>query len=164
MDAALAEHARDIDAAIREAKADPRPSMIGVRTIIGFGSPNKAGSAKAHGAPLGEDEVKLTKQNLGWPTLEPFFVPEEALAHMRGEVERGRQAQSAWKERWDSYAQAHPEAAEGLSGALELRLPDGWDADLPRFTPADKAPATRAASRPGAYGRRGARSSMPYPS
>ena len=135
-----------LDAAIREAKADPRPSMIGVRTIIGFGSPNKAGSAKAHGAPLGEDEVKLTKQNLGWPTLEPFFVPEEALAHMRGEVERGQQAQKAWKERWDSYAQAHPEAAEGLSGALERRLPDGWDTDLPRFTPADKAPATRAAS------------------
>jgi transketolase len=135
-----------LDAAIREAKADPRPSMIGVRTIIGFGSPNKAGSAKAHGAPLGEDEVKLSKQNLGWPTLEPFFVPEEALAHMRGEVERGQQAQRAWKEGWDRYAQAHPDAAEGLSAALELRLPDGWDAELPRFTPADKAPATRAAS------------------
>jgi transketolase len=135
-----------LDAAIREAKADPRPSMIGVRTIIGFGSPNKAGSAKAHGAPLGEDEVKLSKQNLGWPTLEPFFVPEEALAHMRRERERGQEAQNAWKARWDRYAQAHPDAAEGLSAALELRLPDGWDADLPRFTPADKAPATRAAS------------------
>src|SRR5690606_17829745 len=72
-----------IDAAIRAAQADPRPSMIAVRTVIGYGSPNKAGTAKAHGAPLGEEEVRLTKQNLGWPTLEPFFVPEEALAHMR---------------------------------------------------------------------------------
>jgi transketolase len=135
-----------IDAAIRQAQSDPRPSMIGVRTIIGYGSPNKAGSAKAHGAPLGEEEVRLTKQNLGWPTMEPFFVPEEALAHMRALLGRGKEAEARWGERWNRYREAHTVAAADLTAALERRLPDGWDADLPTFTPQDKAPATRAAS------------------
>jgi transketolase len=135
-----------LDAAIREAKADPRPSMIGVRTVIGYGSPNKAGSAKAHGAPLGEEEVRLSKEQLGWPTTETFFVPDEALAHMRSQVERGREAQARWQTQWQRYQEAHPDAAADLSAALERRLPDGWDTDLPRFGPQDKAPATRAAS------------------
>ncbi|HEX6926034.1 MAG TPA: transketolase [Longimicrobiaceae bacterium] len=135
-----------IDAAIRAAQADPRPSMIAVRTVIGYGSPNKAGTAKAHGAPLGEEEVRLTKQNLGWPTLEPFFVPEEALAHMRRQVERGREAQARWEERWQRYREAFPDDADALRAALERRLPEGWDADLPSFDPQDKPPATRAAS------------------
>ena len=78
-----------IDAAIRAAQADPRPSMITVKTIIGYGSPNKAGSEKAHGEPLGEEEIKLTKKALGWPSQETFFVPDEALAHMRDAGVRG---------------------------------------------------------------------------
>ena len=135
-----------IDAAIEAAKADPRPSMIGVRTIIGYGSPNKAGSHKAHGEPLGEDEIALTKQALGWESTEPFFVPEEALAHMRGAVERGREMQGEWERRRAAYEAAHPDAAEALMAALELRLPEGWDAELPRYTAADKPLATRAAS------------------
>jgi transketolase len=135
-----------LDAAIRAAQADDRPSLIAVRTVIGYGSPNRAGSEKAHGEPLGEEEVKLTKQNLGWPTTDTFFVPEEALAHMRQAVERGREMQRQWEERFDAYAAAHPDAARALYAALEHRLPEGWDAELPCWTPEDKPIATRAAS------------------
>ncbi len=135
-----------IDAAIEAAKADPRPSMIGVRTIIGFGSPNRAGTAKAHGEALGEEEVALTKKALGWPSAEPFFVPEEALAHMRGAVERGQEMQGEWERRRAAFQAAHPDAAEALAAALELRLPEGWDAELPQYTAQDKPLATRAAS------------------
>jgi transketolase len=135
-----------IDAAIRAAQEDPRPSMIAVRTIIGFGSPNKAGSEKAHGSPLGEEEIQRTKQNLGWPSQEPFFVPEEALRHMRGEAERGRELQQEWMRRFDLFAAEHPDAAKLLHAALERRLPEGWDANLPRWSPEDKPLATRAAS------------------
>jgi transketolase len=135
-----------IDAAIEAAQADPRPSMIAVRTIIGFGSPGKAGSEEAHGAPLGEEEVRLTKQNLGWSSQEPFYVPEEALAHMRSTAERGKRQVAEWEERWRSYADAHPLDAERLQAALQRRLPEGWDAGLPRFAAEDKPIATRAAS------------------
>jgi transketolase len=78
-----------IDEAILAAKADPRPTMIALRTVIGYGSPNKAGTAKAHGAPLGEEEIVKTKQNLGWPTTETFHVPDEVIEHMRGQLESG---------------------------------------------------------------------------
>ena len=135
-----------IDAAITAAKADPRPSMIAVRTIIGYGSPNKAGSEKAHGEPLGEEEIVRTKQNLGWPSTEPFHVPDEALAHMRRAVQRGEELQNDWAGRFAAYRAAHPELAARLEDALALRLPEGWDADLPTFSAADKPIATRAAS------------------
>lgn len=135
-----------IDAAIRRAKEDPRPSMIAVRTIIGFGSPNRAGTEKAHGEPLGEEEVKLTKQALGWPTTDTFFVPPEALEHMRQAGERGQAMQDEWQRRFDAFAQADPERAEQLTAALERRLPDGWDAELPTWSKDDKPLATRAAS------------------
>ncbi|HEU4457288.1 MAG TPA: transketolase, partial [Longimicrobium sp.] len=136
-----------IDAAIRAAQADDRPSMIVVRTIIGYGSPNKAGSEKAHGEPLGEAEIKLTKEALGWPSTEPFFVPDEALAHMRkGAEERGARAQREWRERFDAYARENPELARGLYAALEHRLPEGWDSEVPTWTKDDKPIATRAAS------------------
>jgi transketolase len=135
-----------IDAAIRAAKADPRPSMIAVRTVIGFGSPNKAGTEKAHGEPLGAEEIVATKKNLGWTSEEPFFVPEQALTHMRRSIERGEAMQAEWQNRFDAYAAEHPELARGLYAALENRLPEGWDAEVPTWTPADKAIATRAAS------------------
>jgi transketolase len=135
-----------IDAAIRAAQADPRPSMITVKTIIGYGSPNKAGSEKAHGEALGEEEVKLTKQNLGWPSLDPFFVPEEALEHMRASGQRGAELQAEWERRMDAFRQAEPEAAAGLDAALGRTLPDGWDADLPSWGKDEKPIATRAAS------------------
>jgi transketolase len=132
--------------AIEEATADPRPSLIGVRTIIGYGSPNKAGSEDAHGAPLGEEEIRLTKENLGWQWSEPFHVPDEALAHMREQLDRGGALQAEWKARWDAYAAAHPEAADSLQAALERRLPEGWDSEIPGFSVGDKPIATRAAS------------------
>jgi transketolase len=135
-----------IDAAIREAQADPRPSMIGVKTVIGYGSPNKAGSEEAHGSPLGEDEVARTKENLGWPTTETFHVPEDALAHMREAVQRGEQLQREWSDRWNAFEQAHGDVAAALRTALRGELPEGWDAELPVFRAGDKPIATRAAS------------------
>ncbi|HEY0019195.1 MAG TPA: transketolase [Longimicrobium sp.] len=135
-----------IDAAIRAAQADPRPSMITVRTVIGYGSPNKAGSEKAHGEPLGEEEIKLTKQALGWPSQESFFVPDEALAHMRALGERGAQAQSEWERRMEAFRTAHADAAAALDQALSRTLPSGWDAEIPSWTKDDKPIATRAAS------------------
>ena len=135
-----------IDAAIRAAKADPRPSLITVRTVIGYGSPNRAGSEKAHGEPLGEEEVRLTKEALGWPSREPFFVPDQALAHMREAVGRGREMQEAWERRMQAFREADPETAAGLERALSGELPDGWDAELPSWSADDKPIATRAAS------------------
>ena len=135
-----------LDAAIRAAKrvAD-RPSLIIVRTHIGFGSPHKQDTAEAHGAPLGVDEVKLTKQNLGWPTTDTFHVPPEALTHWRRAKERGAGLEAEWRKRWDAYCAAHPDLAAELERRLAGRLPEGWDADIPVFTTKD-AQATRAAS------------------
>jgi len=135
-----------IDGAIERAKADPRPTMIAVRTVIGYGSPNRAGSEKAHGEPLGEEEVKLSKQALGWPTTDTFWVPQEALDHMRKAGERGQALQDEWQRRHDAFTQAEPALADRLAAALERRLPAGWDADLPTWSKDDKPLATRAAS------------------
>jgi transketolase len=143
-----------IDAALVAARrVTDKPSLIVMRTHIGFGSPNKQDTPGAHGAPLGEDEVKLTKQNLGWPSLEPFHVPEEALTHWRQSKERGAQLEAEWKKKSAAYRQAHPDLAAELERRLAGRLPDGWDADLPVFTTKD-AQATRAASGQGAGGGR----------
>ncbi len=135
-----------IDAATKRAKeVMDRPSLIIVRTHIAFGSPHKQDTADAHGAPLGADEVKATKQNLGWPSLEPFYVPDEALAEWRQVKERGRRLQDDWQQRWQAYEKAHPDLAAELTRRWSGRLATGWDADLPVFTPKD-AQATRAAS------------------
>jgi transketolase len=135
-----------LDDAIRVAKgvAD-QPSLIIVRTHIAWGSPHKQDTAEAHGAPLGVDEVKLTKQNLGWPTLEPFHVPDEALAHWRRAQERGGRLEAEWRKKWEGYRKAHPDLATELERRLAGKLPGGWDAALPTFGPTD-AQATRAAS------------------
>lgn len=135
-----------LERAIEAAKRDPRPSMIAVRTVIGFGSPNKAGSEDAHGSPLGEEEVALTKRNLGWAWEEAFHVPEEVLEETRRLRDRGAEAHAAWRVRRDRFAAEHPEVAEALDAALERRLPEDWDADFPSFSPSDKPIATRAAS------------------
>jgi len=135
-----------LDNAMRAAKgvAD-RPSLVIVRTHIAWGSPHKQDTAEAHGAPLGVEEVKLTKQNLGWPSLEPFHVPDEALAHWRRAQARGAGLESEWRKKWDVYRKAHPELGVELERRLAGKLPDGWDAALPAFGPKD-AQATRAAS------------------
>ncbi len=135
-----------LDAATLAAQAvTDRPSLIIVRTHIAFGSPHKQDSAEAHGAPLGEEEVKLTKQQLGWPSPEPFCVPEESLARWRTAKERGARLHADWRRRWDAYRAAFPDLARELERRLAGRLPEGWDAALPSFGAAD-AQATRAAS------------------
>jgi transketolase len=135
-----------LDAAIRVAqRATDQPSLIIVRTHIAFGSPHKQDTAEAHGAPLGVEEVKLTKQQLGWPSLEPFYVPADALAHWRRARDRGARLEAEWAKRWDAYRLAHPDLSGELERRLAGRLPEGWDAGMPVFGPKD-AQATRAAS------------------
>jgi transketolase len=123
-----------------------KPSLIIVRTHIAQGSPNKHDTAGAHGSPLGEEEVKLTKQAMGWPSLEPFYVPEEALEHFRRCVDRGEEFEAEWRGRFDAYAEAHPDLAAELERRIAGRLPAGWDADVPRFHATDKMTATRKSS------------------
>ena len=134
-----------IDAAIEKAKADTtRPSLILVRTQIGFGSP-KQGSFKAHGSPLGVEETKETKQKLGWPVEPDFLIPEPALNHFREAQERGAELKSEWNGRMDGYSKAFPELATELQDRLGGKLPAGWDADIPVFPADAKGMATRAA-------------------
>ncbi len=136
-----------IDAALQAARADAaRPSMILVRTHIGYGSPHKQDRFEAHGAPLGADEVRLTKENLGWPTEPPFLVPEAALSHFREAVERGARDESAWNARMAAYANGHPDLAAELGRSLRGELPPGWDADIPEFPADERGMATRVAS------------------
>jgi len=123
-----------------------RPSLIRVHTVIGYGSPHKAGTAKAHGAPLGPEEVLLTKRALGWPEEPPFLVPEEARsAFAEAVVARGQQAHAEWTRRHEAWAKANPELARDLARRLAGELPAGWAETLPRFE-AGTSLATRAAS------------------
>ena len=134
-----------IDAAIEKAKAETaRPSLILVRTQIGFGSP-KQGSFKAHGSPLGVEEVKETKEKLGWPVEPDFLIPEPALNHFREAQDRGAEQKSEWNGRMDAYSKAFPELAIELQDRLNGKLPAGWDADIPVFPADAKGMATRAA-------------------
>ncbi len=125
-----------LDAALAAARrvAD-RPSLIIVRTHIAFGSPHKQDTPEAHGAPLGEDEVKLTKQRLGWPSLEPFHVPDDALAHWRLARERGARLEAEWSKKYDAYRRVHPELAAELERRLTGRLAEGWDEVLNVIAP-----------------------------
>jgi transketolase len=134
-----------IEAAVLAAQKDPRPSLIRTKTVIGYGSPNKQGTHKAHGEPLGADEVKLTKQALGWNYEEPFTVPEEALTHFRKAMDRGAQAEAAWNQKFAAWEKAQPELAAQWKAADGGKLPDGWHSALPVFE-AGKDVATRDAS------------------
>src|SRR5207248_6320085 len=103
----------NLERATREAMAvDDRPSLVIVRSHIGYGSPHKQDTPGAHGSPLGEDEVRLTKEAYGWDPDQQFYVPEEALAHFRECCERGREFESGWQQRFDAYREAFPEEAE----------------------------------------------------
>jgi transketolase len=134
-----------IHAALDAARADTaRPSLILVRTHIGYGSPEQD-SYKAHGSPLGVDDVKKTKQKLGWPIEPDFLLPEPALAHLRKAQARGAKAQDEWNGRLDAYTKAFPELASELQGRLRGELPHGWDADIPVFPADAKGMATRVA-------------------
>ena len=134
-----------IDAAISAAEADPRPSLIAVKTHIGFGSPNKQDSQKSHGAPLGPDEVRLTKEAYGWDPEKSFFTPDEALAVFRAAVPAGEATAAAWSAAMESYASAYPAEAAELRRRLSGALPAGWDAALPAYATGSEV-ATRNAS------------------
>jgi transketolase len=136
-----------VSQAIQQAQAvTDQPSLIICRTHIGYGSPNKQDTAKAHGEPLGIDEVRLTKEALGWPPDAQFLVPEEAQAQFRTGLDRGAEAQDTWLALFARYAQAHPDPAAEWERRMAGELPPGWEEALPQFGPQDGPIATRAAS------------------
>jgi len=136
-----------LERATRQAQGvEGRPSLIIVRSHIGFGSPHKQDTSSAHGSPLGEDEVRLTKEAYGWDPDAHFLVPDEALAHFRECCARGRELEQDWNARLAAYRDEHPEPARVLEMIAAGGMPDGWEADLPRFEPGEEKLATRKAS------------------
>jgi transketolase len=136
-----------LSAAIREAQAvTDRPTLIEVKTTIGYGSPNKAGTHKVHGAPLGSEEAALVRKAYGWPSDEPFFIPEEVRQHFAEWKEKAKQAEAEWNSLMEAYRDAYPELAAELDLAITGRLPEGWDRDLPVYPADDRGMATRKAS------------------
>jgi transketolase len=136
-----------ITKAIRAAREETgRPSLILVRTHIGYGSPNKQDTAAAHGEPLGIDEVRLTKENLGWPLEPTFIIPEEALGRFRQVLQEGEKWEGEWNNRFQSYEKTYPELAREWKRAMNGELPSGWDKDIPTFPADAKGMATRVAS------------------
>jgi transketolase len=135
-----------IDAAIQRAKADPRPSLIAVRTVIGFGLPTRQGTEKAHGEPAGETELAGARQALNWPAEPRFYVPDQVLEHFRQAVARGAALEADWKTRMEAFSEAQPELASELIRRLDGQLPEGWENALPDFPADTKGMATRIAS------------------
>src|ERR1039457_2045096 len=132
-----------IDRALRAAQAEcESPSLILVRTHIGYGSPNKQDTFEAHGSPLGDKEVKLTKQALGWPLNPPFSIPVQALAHFRVAIENGKNIEAEWNVRFSEYSKAFPELVREFQQGMAGVLPEGWDADIPIFPADPKGMAT----------------------
>ncbi|GAA0382988.1 transketolase [Paenibacillus motobuensis] len=149
----LVKDGNDLDAlaaAIEEAKADTeRPTLIEVKTVIGYGSPNKQGKGGhggTHGSPLGTEEAKLTKEFYKWVYEEDFYVPEEVREHFAKVKEHGIQANKAWDAAFAKYKAQYPELADQFEKAVAGDLPEGWDADLPKYSAEDKAISTRVAS------------------
>src|SRR3989440_853567 len=137
----------EIEQATRAAMdVEDRPSLILIRTHIGYGSPNKQDTTSAHGSPLGEDEVRLAKENLGWDPDKHFYVPDEALAHFRECCEPGRELEEDWNRGSWSYRDEHPEKAALFDAIQRGEMPDGFDDDVPRFDADPKGMATRKAS------------------
>jgi transketolase len=123
-----------------------RPSLIIVRTHIAYGSPNKQDTAAAHGEPLGEEEVKLTKQNLGWPLEPTFLIPRDALAHYREAITRGERAEAEWQKKLAAYRREYPDLAQQWDRLIKGELPEGWKEMIPAFKADEKPIATRSAS------------------
>jgi transketolase len=133
--------------AIQEAKAETgKPSIIRVKTTIGFGSPNMQGTADIHGAPLGDDEIRATKENLDWPADKSFYVPDDTLEYYRQAVARGAKSEAEWNGAFAAYQKAYPAEAAEFELFLSGDLPDGWDADIPVFDADEKGEATRKVS------------------
>ncbi len=136
-----------VEAAIKAAReVSDQPSIIAVKTVIGFGAPNVAGTSGCHGAPLGAEEAAATKKNLGWPAEPAFHVPEEALAHFRKALAAGKSAQAEWEKKLAACRKAEPELAAEFARCMAGELPEGWDADVPTFPADEKGTASRAAS------------------
>ncbi|MGM9924353.1 MAG: transketolase [Bacillus sp. (in: firmicutes)] len=137
----------EISKAIEAAKQDTSaPTMIEVKTVIGFGSPNRAGKSDAHGMPLGEEELKLTKEAYKWTFEEDFYVPDEVYAHFESAVvEAGQQKESGWNEKFAAYKASYPELAQQLLDAMENKLPEDWDSAIPVYEEG-KSLASRASS------------------
>ncbi|HIF56868.1 MAG TPA: transketolase [Gemmatimonadetes bacterium] len=134
----------EIDRAIIEAKRESeRPSLIVLRTTIGYGSPGKAGTSAAHGAPLGQDEIIKTKENLGYPSLEPFHVENSVREHWAACAENGRKLQEDWQERFSLYQEQAPDFASEFLQVMSGKLPEDWDEDIPNLTAAENEDATR---------------------
>ena len=140
-------HDRDaVAGALRQAHAENgRPSLIICRTHIAYGSPNKQDTSKAHGEPLGLEEVRLTKAAMGWLGETEFYIPEEALLHFRGALDKGAAAQSKWQGVFDRYTAGHARDASEWQRRMAGALPPGWETVLPRFEPEDGPVATRVA-------------------
>jgi len=137
----------DIHRAIKKAKSETtKPSIIVLRTHIAFGSPNKQDSADAHGAPLGEEEIRLTKKNLDWDENVSFYVPDQVHKIFMKCIDKGKKAESTWKEKFEEYCGKYPDPAKKLNDSLNNLLNEGWDANLPNFSNNDGPIATRAAS------------------
>ena len=135
-----------IDAAIEKARSETeRPSIIAMRTEIGHGSPNRAGTAKVHGEPLGEEELRLSKQQIGWDPDAYFYVPEEMKTYTKLSVANGQNYQSEWEKRFAAFRRGNPDLAKEFENTMSGALPDGWDDNLPDFK-GDKPQATRASS------------------
>ncbi|MDA1051921.1 MAG: transketolase [Planctomycetota bacterium] len=136
-----------LDSAIQQFKATTdKPTLIVIRSTIAYGSPNKANTHGAHGAALGEDEVKLTKEVYGWPD-EKFLVPEEVRSHFaEGLARRGRQQYEDWTAQFAKYEAAHPKLAAQLKTIWSHDLPEGWDKDIPTFKADPKGMASRVSS------------------
>lgn len=136
-----------IDGALHAARAETtRPSLLLIRTHLGYGSPHKQDTFAAHGASLGAEEVRLTKERLGWPTEPPFYVPDDVLQHFRQAMEQGKQAEAEWDSLLATYRQRSPELAAEFERVVRGELPAGWDRDIPRFSDTPKGIATRVAA------------------
>ncbi len=135
-----------IDKMIQEAKLDPRPTLIMCRTTIGFGAPNRQGTSKAHGEPLGDEELNAAKDNLGWQKEPRFFIPDDVLEFYRKAVERGRELEYDWRMRFDAYKRIHPALGVELQRRLNGELPADWQSALPVFPVDAKGMGTRVAS------------------
>ena len=135
-----------VDRAIQNAKADSRPSLICVRTVIGFGAPNRQGTSKAHGEPLGDEELNAAKKNLGWPLEPRFLIPGDVQEFFREAIDRGQKFEEAWNEKFEEYKQANPEKGAELARRLAGKLPKDWKSALPTFSVDPKGMSTRVAS------------------
>jgi transketolase len=123
-----------------------RPSLVAVRTSIGFGSPNRQDTAKAHGEPLGDEERRLTKEKLGWPQEPTFYIPEEALSHFRKSVDKGLKLEQQWTESFRSYLNEFPDLGSMFEKQIKGELPQDWDKEIPVFPADPKGKATRVIS------------------